>query len=380
MSTDADQLAAALQTSTHWRAGDRPGRPRRDTVERLAATLADAVTDLGADGGSARPLALVGADTGAAGLAALIALLTPTPPGGPPASCWPGCPGYDAHHADSWDDELDARTHPGACTAACSATASAFQPGALAEPAPGSAARCRVRRRRRPAASAAGRRRRPARRSPGAGPAGHAAVGPADGGFATTSSTISSTARWPPRWSPSWRRCVTARRSTSITQVVHSLQPVTGPGSMVTTRCSCCPTRRGPGSTSMPAARTSAGPGALGQQHICPAVDRPRFGPTASAARRSKAGRSSRAAQAVMQAGQGFQPFAQHGQPLVDAHRCRATARVGEHRREITVQIGQERPYVTDGEPGGEQLADVADPQQRVVGVLPYSSAREAPT
>jgi alpha-beta hydrolase superfamily lysophospholipase len=85
------------------------------SLERLAAQLAGAVAGIGADG-PVHPLVLVGSDTGAAVLAALVARSV-TQPGVPDAPWWPqalvlaALPGYAAHQAASWDDELDVRTH-----------------------------------------------------------------------------------------------------------------------------------------------------------------------------------------------------------------------------------------------------------------------------
>jgi alpha-beta hydrolase superfamily lysophospholipase len=85
------------------------------SLERLAAQLAGAVAGISADG-PVRPLVLVGSDTGAAALAALVAR-SATPPGGPATPWWPqalvlaALPGYAAQQPGSWDEELDVRTH-----------------------------------------------------------------------------------------------------------------------------------------------------------------------------------------------------------------------------------------------------------------------------
>jgi alpha-beta hydrolase superfamily lysophospholipase len=85
------------------------------SLERLAAQLAGAVAGIGADG-PVHPLVLVGSDIGAAALAALVARSV-TESGTPDAPWWPqalvlaALPGYAAHDAASWDDELDVRTH-----------------------------------------------------------------------------------------------------------------------------------------------------------------------------------------------------------------------------------------------------------------------------
>jgi len=78
------------------------------TLAALAAALDAAVAGIP---DLARPLVLVGADTGAAAVGALVA--------GPPRSAawWPdavvlaGLPGYDTHRTLGWEEELDARTH-----------------------------------------------------------------------------------------------------------------------------------------------------------------------------------------------------------------------------------------------------------------------------
>jgi alpha-beta hydrolase superfamily lysophospholipase len=85
------------------------------SLERFAAQLADAMAGTGADG-PVRPLVLVGSDTGAAAVAALVAR-SATQPGTPDVPWWPqalvlaALPGYAAHQPGSWDDELDVRTH-----------------------------------------------------------------------------------------------------------------------------------------------------------------------------------------------------------------------------------------------------------------------------
>jgi alpha-beta hydrolase superfamily lysophospholipase len=85
------------------------------SLERFAAQLADAVAETGTDG-PVRPLVLVGSDTGAAAVAALVARSVPQP-GTPDVPWWPqalvlaGLPGYAASELGSWDDELDVRTH-----------------------------------------------------------------------------------------------------------------------------------------------------------------------------------------------------------------------------------------------------------------------------
>lgn len=85
------------------------------SLDRLAAQLAGAVAGIGA-AGPVHPLVLVGSDTGAAALAALVARSV-TQHGAPDVPWWPqalvlaAMPGYAAHQAANWDDELDVRTH-----------------------------------------------------------------------------------------------------------------------------------------------------------------------------------------------------------------------------------------------------------------------------
>jgi alpha-beta hydrolase superfamily lysophospholipase len=120
------------------------------SLERLAAQLADAVAETGADG-LVRPLVLIGSDTGAAALAALAGRVAQA--GAPDAPWWPqalvlaALPGYAAHHPGSWDDELDVRTHcpvhRGVLSEDASVshgTLSAAVPGALLDAAYGSTA------------------------------------------------------------------------------------------------------------------------------------------------------------------------------------------------------------------------------------------------
>ncbi|AWL37473.1 MULTISPECIES: alpha/beta hydrolase [unclassified Streptomyces] len=77
---------------------------------RFAARLAAAVDGIAAEDGTVRPLVLVGADTGAAAVAALLA------PGAHPAAPAPdavvlaGLPGRAATAPGAWEDELDVRT------------------------------------------------------------------------------------------------------------------------------------------------------------------------------------------------------------------------------------------------------------------------------
>jgi hypothetical protein len=78
--------------------------PDGNPAEALAAAVAG-IPDL------VHPLVLAGADTGAAAVAALVATARPEADWWPDAVVLAGLPGYDAHTAAGWDDELDARTH-----------------------------------------------------------------------------------------------------------------------------------------------------------------------------------------------------------------------------------------------------------------------------
>jgi alpha-beta hydrolase superfamily lysophospholipase len=83
----------------HVRVVDPPRLDQPDTLEQLAEVLAAAVT-------LPRPLVLVGADAGAAAVAALVAQ------GGTPADAvvLAGLPGHAAAVTGDWDSELDVRT------------------------------------------------------------------------------------------------------------------------------------------------------------------------------------------------------------------------------------------------------------------------------
>jgi alpha-beta hydrolase superfamily lysophospholipase len=81
------------------------------TLDRLAAQLTESITRLEAAEELVRPLVLVGSDSGAALLGALVA------GGSGSATWWPqalvlaALPGYGAQDAGDWDDELEGRTH-----------------------------------------------------------------------------------------------------------------------------------------------------------------------------------------------------------------------------------------------------------------------------
>jgi alpha-beta hydrolase superfamily lysophospholipase len=86
-------------------------------LDRLAEQVGAAVADLESADPIARPLILVGSDSGAAAVAALVGQGYTAAPGSA-ASWWPqavvlaGLPGYGLHDSSSnvWRDELDART------------------------------------------------------------------------------------------------------------------------------------------------------------------------------------------------------------------------------------------------------------------------------
>lgn len=79
-------------------------------LKQFDAELGDAVPDR-AEQALVRPLVLVGADTGAAVLASLVAQSDPTAQWWPDGVVLAALPGYDAGPDGGWDDELDARTH-----------------------------------------------------------------------------------------------------------------------------------------------------------------------------------------------------------------------------------------------------------------------------
>jgi pimeloyl-ACP methyl ester carboxylesterase len=74
----------------------------------LAAALTGAVAGIP---DLVRPLVLAGADAGAAAVGALLAKPDPDAAWWPDAAVLAALPGYEAHRAGEWDDELDARTH-----------------------------------------------------------------------------------------------------------------------------------------------------------------------------------------------------------------------------------------------------------------------------
>lgn len=101
----------------------------RGSLGRYASLLADAVKGL--DDAYTAPLVLVGADTGAAVVAALAASGDDTVR--PDGVVLAGLPGYSSHRVSGWNDELDGRTHCSVHRGVLSGDP-AVQPGALAEP------------------------------------------------------------------------------------------------------------------------------------------------------------------------------------------------------------------------------------------------------
>ncbi len=98
---------------------------------RLADRLSEAVDGID----PVRPLVLLGADTGAAAVTALVASRAEDAPWWPEAVIAAGLPGYGEQAAAGWDDELDVRTqcpaHRGVLT-----EDPAVRRGALADPVP----------------------------------------------------------------------------------------------------------------------------------------------------------------------------------------------------------------------------------------------------
>ncbi|MCW2601270.1 MAG: alpha/beta hydrolase [Frankiales bacterium] len=97
------------------------------SLDRLADQVAAAVADLD----PVAPLVLIGSDSGAAAVGALVARAEWSPA----AVVLAGLPGYASHDAQAWDDELDARTH---CTVQRNVLSedAALQRGALDEALP----------------------------------------------------------------------------------------------------------------------------------------------------------------------------------------------------------------------------------------------------
>ncbi|GAA5162504.1 FAD-dependent oxidoreductase [Amycolatopsis dongchuanensis] len=108
---------------------DAPRIDQPDVLTRLGDTLTEAA------GGATRPLALLGADTGATALAALVASDDTSAPWWPDALVLAGPAGGATGATSSWDEELDLRTHCPAHRAVLSGD-EAFARDALAVPVP----------------------------------------------------------------------------------------------------------------------------------------------------------------------------------------------------------------------------------------------------
>ncbi|GAA3615231.1 hypothetical protein GCM10022419_120620 [Nonomuraea rosea] len=82
-------------------------------LDALARRLSAAVEGIAAEtpDGLPRPPVLVGADLGAAGLAALVATGSSAAAWWPQAAVLAGLPGNGSRTGDGWEDELDIRTH-----------------------------------------------------------------------------------------------------------------------------------------------------------------------------------------------------------------------------------------------------------------------------
>ncbi|MGW6795218.1 alpha/beta hydrolase [Streptomyces chartreusis] len=80
------------------------------SLDDFAAQIADAVEDTGSDNDVAQPVVFVGADSGAAALAALVARAATTGVRRPDAVVLAGLPGRPTGTVGTWDDELAVRT------------------------------------------------------------------------------------------------------------------------------------------------------------------------------------------------------------------------------------------------------------------------------
>jgi alpha-beta hydrolase superfamily lysophospholipase len=81
------------------------------SLDQLAEQIAEAITELEVGAPVVRPLVLIGSDSGAALLAALVARSQTSAAWWPQAVVLAALPGYGTHEAGVWDDELDARSH-----------------------------------------------------------------------------------------------------------------------------------------------------------------------------------------------------------------------------------------------------------------------------
>jgi alpha-beta hydrolase superfamily lysophospholipase len=95
-------------------APDIDGSDIEGSLDRLAGQLVAAIAQLDSAAPLVRPLVLVGSDSGAAALAALVARSDDSAAWWPQAVVLAALPGYSTHggtqSGGGWDDELDART------------------------------------------------------------------------------------------------------------------------------------------------------------------------------------------------------------------------------------------------------------------------------
>jgi alpha-beta hydrolase superfamily lysophospholipase len=86
--------------------------PDLDSAEvSLAEQLTEAIADLESAAPIVRPLVLIGSDSGAAAIGALVARAETSAAWWPQAVVLAALPGYGDADQLSWDDELDSRTH-----------------------------------------------------------------------------------------------------------------------------------------------------------------------------------------------------------------------------------------------------------------------------
>ncbi|SDJ39707.1 Lysophospholipase, alpha-beta hydrolase superfamily [Frankineae bacterium MT45] len=80
------------------------------SLDSLGEQITGAIAELESAGPLAHPLVLVGSDSGAAAIAALLTRAESTLAWWPQAVVLAGLPGYSAHESADWDDELAGRT------------------------------------------------------------------------------------------------------------------------------------------------------------------------------------------------------------------------------------------------------------------------------
>jgi alpha-beta hydrolase superfamily lysophospholipase len=102
----ADAYRVRVLATGQIDAGDVEG-----SLDRLAVELSEMLAELHIAGDPiVRPLVLIGADSGAAAVAALVARADVSAAWWPQAVVLAGLPGYGSHQSGSWGEELDART------------------------------------------------------------------------------------------------------------------------------------------------------------------------------------------------------------------------------------------------------------------------------